>query len=1372
MSQNNGAPSYTRITGPLSVTGAVNQPFSYSIVLSPSARKYSTGTLPAGLTLNTTTGVISGTPTATGVTAVPIMASVNPTAPLTPADTILTINILPDAVANSYPPIIRADSSTANPASLAVDAAGNSYVARTFNASADFNTGIGVDAKANADGNDVAITRYNADGSYAWTQTFGGSGDDRVNAVTLSPDGATLYVAGSFRSIDARIGNGSVVFTSTGGADAYVLALNTADGSAKTAFGTSGLKTLTGAKDEIATCVTASATTVYVGGNFTSASVQVGGAGSALAGTGTQTAYILALDATTGAAVTTFGMLSTGIQEMTGSGAQTVADLKTTANSLFVCGSFNSPNLQIGGTGTAIPTAGQDDVFVASLSTADGSAQVAFGTGGIQTFGGTGMDDANAMTLATNQIYVTGGFQGTAKIAGNSNTVTAPGTTSVFALGLSQSTGAGLAGFNGTTGVQFAGGTGSDVGLGITTLGNLTVFVSGTMTSSSFRVANSGTPTTNSGGKDAFVLALSAGQPVFGFGTAGILKIAGSADDAMGNGIAGVGSTLYAAGGSLSTNLAVGILSSHTFDASVFGGFLAPLDSATGKILSTVALSNLAQTYDGAAKPATIITAPANVSTTVTYNGSATVPTNAGAYNVIATISDPGFIGSTSGTLTISKANATVTLINLNQIYDGGSKNAAATTSPPGLSVSFTYDGNATPPVNAGTYAVVGTVNDSNYQGSSSGTLTIGKAGAQVFLSNLSLVYNGQPQAPTANTSPAGLSVALTYDGDPTTPTNAGTYAAVATVTDPNYSGSTSNQFIISKAAATITLMDLTQTFDGAPKSAEATTNPPGLAVAFTYEGSSTAPTDPNTYALAATIMDTNYQGSASGTFTINAPPQPIATTTIAASVSTAASPNAQDVTLSATVLPAGGNGAISEGTITFQVLDGNNLIGSAVTSGTVSGGNVSVDYALPASLPVKVYTISATFNGTSNFVTSSDTTHTLTVILPGGTQPPGILPLDIDRNPAIINTPITITANAQSNSGLPLMYQFKLFNHGDPQPISTLQSGPSNVLQTTFPQDGDFDISVVVSDGFNASAESTRLEVFPLGPNTGAVAMSIFNAGAGDNGYSNGIDPIGLDISKSLGGALNIDPDLMGAVVGAGDSFLFTIPEQTRADPIRRLTAARFATPGIRVADLAATIGGVPRHIRLMIPVGLPETDPSTAFTDDRTRKDPMTFSLKGKLSFASVVNVRAKPIPSSLSVTAAVQMPTGLTAADIARDALEVGVSSVHTAVSIDAKGRVQASSITNTANFKSIKIKLPKFDRKTLKTAAGAQLTVSFTLIGGDLATKGFDTDGVRANGNGARNLQFAAVVAGMSYQGVLKVNVTANSDFGSVSGRSGK
>jgi uncharacterized protein with FMN-binding domain len=280
-------------------------------------------------------------------------------------------------------------------------------------------------------------------------------------------------------------------------------------------------------------------------------------------------------------------------------------------------------------------------------------------------------------------------------------------------------------------------------------------------------------------------------------------------------------------------------------------------DPAPGnKQPATITLSNLSRTYTGSPLAPTATTNPPGLPVSWTN----APQTNVGSYAVTATVNDPGYEGSASGTFIITKATASVTLGGLNQTYTGQPLSPTATTNPPGLAVIWT---NA-PQTAAGSYSVTATVSDSNYQGSASGTFVIGEPSATVTLGNLTQAYTGQPLTPTATTNPPGLRVVWTNAPQ----TNSGTYSVTATIDDPNYQGSASGAFVISKAPGTLTLSNLSQTYTGQPLAPSVTTNPPGLAVTWTN-----APqTNVGTYAVTATISDPNYQGSASGAFVIGNP--------------------------------------------------------------------------------------------------------------------------------------------------------------------------------------------------------------------------------------------------------------------------------------------------------------------------------------------------------------------------------------------------------------------------------------------------------------------------------------------------------------------
>ena len=77
---------------------------------------------------------------------------------------------------------------------------------------------------------------------------------------------------------------------------------------------------------------------------------------------------------------------------------------------------------------------------------------------------------------------------------------------------------------------------------------------------------------------------------------------------------------------------------------------------------------------------------------------------------------------------------ADVFLYNLNQIYSGTGIIPASTTFPSGLSVTYSYNGEITAPVNVGEYSITAIVDDVNYYGITNGILNIEKS-AQTILS-------------------------------------------------------------------------------------------------------------------------------------------------------------------------------------------------------------------------------------------------------------------------------------------------------------------------------------------------------------------------------------------------------------------------------------------------------------------------------------------------------------------------------------------------------------------------------------------------------------------------------------------------------------
>ncbi|MDF2188548.1 MBG domain-containing protein [Paraflavitalea sp. CAU 1676] len=110
---------------------------------------------------------------------------------------------------------------------------------------------------------------------------------------------------------------------------------------------------------------------------------------------------------------------------------------------------------------------------------------------------------------------------------------------------------------------------------------------------------------------------------------------------------------------------------------------------------------------------------------------------------------------------------ATITLSNLTQVFNGGGKQPTATTVPAGLPVSFTYNGVATAPVNAGTYEVIAKVSHANYSGADTATFIIQKASQSINLGTTPDKAVGAEPFKLLVNATSGLPVALSISSTP-----------------------------------------------------------------------------------------------------------------------------------------------------------------------------------------------------------------------------------------------------------------------------------------------------------------------------------------------------------------------------------------------------------------------------------------------------------------------------------------------------------------------------------------------------------------------------------------------------------------------------
>jgi hypothetical protein len=129
------------ITSPLTANGTVGVAFTYTITATRNPDSYNATPLPAGLSVNTTNGVISGTPTTAGVTNVTISATNRHG---TGSATLVITIVAPSFVGFRLPDFLMSAGTPNNPRlMLQMGANGTNTAANRFNATLEVDAGSG-----------------------------------------------------------------------------------------------------------------------------------------------------------------------------------------------------------------------------------------------------------------------------------------------------------------------------------------------------------------------------------------------------------------------------------------------------------------------------------------------------------------------------------------------------------------------------------------------------------------------------------------------------------------------------------------------------------------------------------------------------------------------------------------------------------------------------------------------------------------------------------------------------------------------------------------------------------------------------------------------------------------------------------------------------------------------------------------------------------------------------------------------------------------------------------------------------------------------------------------------------------------------------
>jgi len=704
--------------------------------------------------------------------------------------------------------------------------------------------------------------------------------------------------------------------------------------------------------------------------------------------------------------------------------------------------------------------------------------------------------------------------------------------------------------------------------------------------------------------------------------------------------------TLTLANGTASWSVTPSLaVDTHSLTAVYSGDTVYPQETSAVQTLivtqatALIALSNLTQAYTGSALSPTVSTTPSGVSVSLTYNGSSTAPVAIGSYTVVGTVTNSNYTGSITGTFTITQGTATVALGNLSQTYTGSPLSATVSTTPTGLATSLTYNGSATAPTAAGTYAVVATVNDSNYTGTASGTLVISKATSSVtWPAPAAISYGTTLSATQLNaTSPVAGSftyvpaagavlgagsqtLSVTFAPTDTTDYTAATSSVTLTVNplgasvtpnasskvygqfDPAFTGTLSGFLASDNVTATYSRTP-GETVSGSPYVISATVSPSGVLANYNIAYNTAAFT---IMPAAASVTIANLAQ------TYSALPEPVSVTTSPSGLAVAVSYSG----ISGTVYGPSAVAPTNPGTysVTATVIDPNST-GSQTGTLTINQADPTVSLFLMAGMPTSTpYGTTAYFNLTT---ASTPVCPTGTVQFSVDGSPSG--------SPAILsgttcNQPVpfsiaTLSAGTHSISASYSGDTYFLAENAPPisyivTPNTTTVTLASSGSSVNVGQPVTYTATVVLGTVDNAAAPSgsivfydgaTQLATVALNANTASFTTSSFTAGMhsvtavfvdSDGNFAGSSSAVSTETVNLIAPVLNWTPSTTNLIYGT-------------ALDATMLNASAVDTSGIPIQGTFAynfSVGQVPSAGTVNITASFTPNDSATYATNTTT--------------------------------------------------------------------------------------------------------------------------------------------------------------------------
>jgi hypothetical protein len=359
--------------------------------------------------------------------------------------------------------------------------------------------------------------------------------------------------------------------------------------------------------------------------------------------------------------------------------------------------------------------------------------------------------------------------------------------------------------------------------------------------------------------------------------------------------------------------------------------------------------------------------------TTVTYDGSATIPTAAGSYSVSASFVGSGSSSqntSVAGVFVINQATPTLTVLCQALSFTGSPQGcttptvAGIGTTVPSGAVSITYGGNSTPPIIGGTYVVLAsfTSSDPNYASTTvTSSLTINEPLVTITANSQTMIYGGALPTFTYTISPSiFLQANPVCTSSATGASNVGIYAGAIACSGAAKVGVlftyVTGSMTVTPAVAMVTANNQTMTAGSIPPALTYATIPTGLTfnAAPTCTTTATAASPPGSYPITCTDgVAPNYTLTYfSGTMTVaTVPVAPNSTPSIASlsPMTIAASSANVVVTVNGTNFVSGATVLWNNAALTTTRVSSSQLTAAVPTGDVTTVGTADIAVSNPA---------------------------------------------------------------------------------------------------------------------------------------------------------------------------------------------------------------------------------------------------------------------------------------------------------------------------------------------------------------------------------------------------------------------------------------